>query len=679
MKKKLTVEEIDNPLISVIINCFNGEKFLKETIDSVINQSYKNFEIIFWDNQSSDKSKNIITKYKDERIKYFYAPRHTILGEARFLALKKASGSWIAYLDTDDIWFADKLEKQVRKIGPEIGLVYCRSEIFQKKNNKIIVRTQEKNMILPSGFILKDMIEKNYIYLVSALINKKKLSLIAPNITKYVQAEDYYMFIKIAEKYRINVVQEVCCRYRLHDSNLTIIQKEEGVSESIEILSEYYITNKNLVLKSINRIKLIQDFVNRDSFYSFIRSILLLPKIIGLSSMKSYLMKKQLKISKNNTGLKKIVFLVTSDEKSGVENMLRLLADSIDVNKYSIKYVVMMNLSTQNAGNNYDYSLGVKKSIFAIFNNFYSVVKLYFFLKKFKPDILLSSVYYADFLSSIIGGVAGVKNIVWGIHNGVPYSDMKNKQKVAFKLVAFLSHLIPRYIISCSYNISKSHINNGYDCSKLKTIQNGVDVNKFKPNNKFRESIRRDLNISDSTCVLGSCNRFDLNKGHKDLFVVLASLISKGHDLKLVLCGRLINSENSFLMRQINKYNLNDHVILLGEKQNIHELLNIFDLYVTASYAEAFPLTIIEAMSCGIPVVSYDVGDTQEIIGDTGWVCDDIGNMQNFEVLVNKFLEESVENIIQRKDLTRRRIVKYWSHENVVQSYSSLFDTVVNY
>ena len=53
--------------------------------------------------------------------------------------------------------------------------------------------------------------------------------------------------------------------------------------------------------------------------------------------------------------------------------------------------------------------------------------------------------------------------------------------------------------------------------------------------------------------------------------------------------------------------------------------------------------------------------------------------MQNFEVLVNKFLEESVENIIQRKDLTRRRIVKYWSHENVVQSYSSLFDTVVNY
>ena len=81
-----------NPLISVIINCYNGEKYLREAIDSVINQTYQNWEIIFWDNQSTDSSKQIVTSYKDNRIHYFCAPTHTSLGEARNLAVEKANG-----------------------------------------------------------------------------------------------------------------------------------------------------------------------------------------------------------------------------------------------------------------------------------------------------------------------------------------------------------------------------------------------------------------------------------------------------------------------------------------------------------------------------------------------------------------------------------------------------------
>ena len=93
-----------SPLISIIINCFNGERFLREAIDSVIAQTYSNWELIFWDNQSTDSTANIVRSYHDDRIRYFYAPEHTSLGEARNLALEKANGVYIGFLDSDDKW-----------------------------------------------------------------------------------------------------------------------------------------------------------------------------------------------------------------------------------------------------------------------------------------------------------------------------------------------------------------------------------------------------------------------------------------------------------------------------------------------------------------------------------------------------------------------------------------------
>jgi glycosyltransferase involved in cell wall biosynthesis len=82
----------DAPLVSVIMNCFNGEKYLREAIDSVIRQTFTNWEIVFWDNQSSDNSASIADSYQDDRIKYYYAAKHTLLYEARNHAYAKARG-----------------------------------------------------------------------------------------------------------------------------------------------------------------------------------------------------------------------------------------------------------------------------------------------------------------------------------------------------------------------------------------------------------------------------------------------------------------------------------------------------------------------------------------------------------------------------------------------------------
>ena len=100
------------PLVSILMNCYNGEEYLKEAIDSVINQSYSNWEIIFWDNKSNDHSREIFLKFDDSRLKYFHAEKFTNLSEARNLAIEKANGKLITFLDVDDVWDNNKLLNQ---------------------------------------------------------------------------------------------------------------------------------------------------------------------------------------------------------------------------------------------------------------------------------------------------------------------------------------------------------------------------------------------------------------------------------------------------------------------------------------------------------------------------------------------------------------------------------------
>ena len=103
------------PLVSIIMNCYNGETYLIDAIKSILGQTYKNFEVIFWDNQSKDESANIFKSFDDKRLNYYYSKKHTTLYEARNLAIKKSKGEFIAFLDTDDIWASNKLYLQIKK------------------------------------------------------------------------------------------------------------------------------------------------------------------------------------------------------------------------------------------------------------------------------------------------------------------------------------------------------------------------------------------------------------------------------------------------------------------------------------------------------------------------------------------------------------------------------------
>ena len=130
---------MNRPLVSIIVNCFNGEKYLNQCIQSIINQTYKNFEIIFWDNNSTDESQKIVSQFVDKRIKVFKTNEKLDLGASRNKAIQKSLGDLITFLDVDDWYLPEKINLQVKifEKKKDVGLVFTNyyhyNEISKKK------------------------------------------------------------------------------------------------------------------------------------------------------------------------------------------------------------------------------------------------------------------------------------------------------------------------------------------------------------------------------------------------------------------------------------------------------------------------------------------------------------------------------------------------------------------
>ena len=145
-----------SPLISIVMNCHNGEKYLKDSLNSIINQTYENWELIFFDNISTDRSKKILDQFNDQRIKYYKSEKFINLYDARNLAVEKCNGNFVSFLDTDDSWYPDKLEKQINlyEKNPSCDLIYTNCKIYDEK--KI-----QKKYLLKKTFH-KAILLKNY-------------------------------------------------------------------------------------------------------------------------------------------------------------------------------------------------------------------------------------------------------------------------------------------------------------------------------------------------------------------------------------------------------------------------------------------------------------------------------------------------------------------------------------
>jgi glycosyltransferase involved in cell wall biosynthesis len=236
------------PFVSVIMNCYNSAGYLREALESVRAQTYGDWEIVFWDNQSKDDSAAIFRSYDDPRFRYHLAPAHTPLGEARNLAVEKATGEWIAFLDCDDLWVPQKLQRQVSIIdseGPDLGLVYGRmrrlveaSGVGSSVERELASgqrRSAERQ--LPEGDIFAQLLCVDFVPMLCAMVRRSAYWKVGGIDRSFRQAEDHDLFLKIARSYKARAVQDVLGTYRIHGANA--YNTEASFAESLKIIERY--------------------------------------------------------------------------------------------------------------------------------------------------------------------------------------------------------------------------------------------------------------------------------------------------------------------------------------------------------------------------------------------------------------------------------------------------------
>lgn len=231
-----------SPLVSVIMNNYNGSKFLKKSINSLLDQTYKNWELIFWDNCSTDESKKIVRNFDDKRIKFFTSKKYYPLYKSRNLAIAKAKGKYVCFLDTDDLWRKNKINLQVQKIEKFNGsIIYSNFIIKNIKNKKTYLR---KKSPLPEGHITQKLFDDYFVGILTLMI-KRSLFLKYRFGNKFEIIGDFDLVIRLSQKFKFYCIQDALSVYVLHGENYSI----KFLKKEIDEMQKWIKTNCNKLKK----------------------------------------------------------------------------------------------------------------------------------------------------------------------------------------------------------------------------------------------------------------------------------------------------------------------------------------------------------------------------------------------------------------------------------------------
>ncbi len=210
--------------VSAVLNLYNGAATVREAVDSVLGQTVEDWELIVWDDHSTDAGAEIIHSYQDARIRYFRSPQEGGLGLQRRLALGQARGEWIAFIDQDDLWSPAKLEQQLQAVAgaPEVGLVYGRTVAFSAGSPDRDFDHRHEYEPLPEGDIFLELFHNScFIAMSSAMLRREAVEAIGGIAPEYDIIPDYYLYVAVARRYAARAVEDVVCRYRLSPGGLS--------------------------------------------------------------------------------------------------------------------------------------------------------------------------------------------------------------------------------------------------------------------------------------------------------------------------------------------------------------------------------------------------------------------------------------------------------------------------
>ena len=249
---------------SVVITNYNHEKYIGKCISSVLNQTFKNFELIIIENNSSDNSMKIIKSFKDKRIKIFKINNGGIIAKSRNLGIKKSKSRWIAFLDSDDFWFKKKLEIVRKKIlENKNNQVYSNNERHksEKIKNYKSSRLNKKLNLDKKNFFQELILNGNKLSLSATVVDNnflKKNNIFFRERRNFVTAEDYDFWLNLAKNgAKFNFIKEILGVYLIHTTNLSS-NIDLHINNTLSVCKDHIYSKNNL-------------FSNKDKIYQIVK------------------------------------------------------------------------------------------------------------------------------------------------------------------------------------------------------------------------------------------------------------------------------------------------------------------------------------------------------------------------------------------------------------------------
>lgn len=310
--------------------------------------------------------------------------------------------------------------------------------------------------------------------------------------------------------------------------------------------------------------------------------------------------------------------------------------------------------------------IGMKKGSF----NLLAMFKLLVLVRHTKPSVIQTWMYHADLIGGLAGWLTRVP-VVWGLHNTVLEKGKSSSATILIaKACARVSGAFPAVIVACAKKSAEEHVMQGYCKDKFRIVPNGYDTKAFQLNTVAGAALRQQFGIDSACWLVGLIARFDPFKDHENFIRAAAIVQSNIPHARFLLAGAGIDADNGELTAMLDRHGLTDRVLLLGRRTDMPAVFNLLSVNVLSSSAEAFPNVLPEAMACGVPCVSTDVGDARDILADTGWVAP----CKDHESLANRICEAhdaslNTEAWHARKLACSQRIATFYSIEKMIEGY----------
>ncbi len=661
-------EDHKNPLISVIIPVHNGAYEIGRALESVRTQAYPNLEIIVVDDSSDDDLKGALAPFRNMPLTLLCHDSRRGSGAARNTGVKASRGDYIALLDADDEWLPGKLDRQLACLRSRNGAIrlLCSGYILTwDKTGRQEARSPQscttyKRLLMGCDLSLgSTLFAKRHVFDECGLFDETLRRL-----------EDWDWLLRYLKTSRVDVIPEPLVRIHIsprppldmvQHSTRHLFRKhrawimQNGVVDSFKFLSSLLVEGAASALYE-RKYFCAMWLLGRAVMTWPLRNLAFYNNALG----KMALITSAVAAPASLPGRPRIMHVITGLDTGGAEKMLTDLAIA---NHHAGESPLMVSLLPGGARYDNLVKAGVQVKNTGLVRSRPSLrglFRLVNMIRSEKPDIIQSWMYHADLYSLIaliLSGRRRQTRLYWGIRcSNMDTTKYGLTLRLVIRLCAWMSFL-PNGIVANSVEGRNWHLHIGYRPKLFSIINNGLDTSLYQATPALREKARAELDIDREAFVIGALARNDPMKDYHSLLTALENLDST----VCIVAGH----ETERLPKKPG-------LIRLGECQDTLHILLTMDVFVsTSAYGEGFSNAIIEAMSCGLPVVATNVGDSSRIIGDCGIIIEPGDSNALAEAIEKLRQDPALRHNLGR--LGRQRITEEFSLQRMVSAYKNFY------